>query len=111
MRDLCVSLIAVLRTSEADVCGADRIGSRGSFDFKIRQTARQHWRVFEKRSFAREEMAESAKLAVECPRNLNLTFYDHGLGYPLNVQVFALAAIKGSFDGGLGKRMSYCLAH
>ena len=31
------------------------------------------------------EIAKLAKLAIRCPKNQIPTFYDHGLGYPLNV--------------------------
>ena len=40
-------------------------------------------------------MTKTVKFAIECPNNLNPTFVDHGLGYPLNVRVFALAVING----------------
>jgi hypothetical protein len=30
-------------------------------------------------------MTKTGKSAIECPKNQNSTFFDHGLGYPLNV--------------------------
>jgi hypothetical protein len=39
-------------------------------------------------------MAEMANSAIECPNYLIPTFFEHGLGYPLNVWEFE----KGWFD-------------
>jgi hypothetical protein len=52
------------------------------------------------------EFAETTKCAIQCPRNLNETIYDHGLGVPLFGR-FLLGSNNVWVNGNVGRRKNY----